>query len=174
MLPKANALAGCGASLYTPKQASLKVGTTNSLIRWARPPSRRPSASGLHFATVLSDCKGPLSPSRVNTGGEIPRAVKDSLRREERFPPSFRARKASLVQPGKPPAPPVLDCTPPWPFGLSPPFRRKTLFAFRVRGDSSTQDFRVMASSIDSRFTRCRHYMPCACAGNASQDCGES
>ena len=48
--------------------------------------------------------------------------------------PLFRARKASLVQSGCPSAPVVLDCTPPFPFGLAPPSRRKNAIRVSRKG----------------------------------------
>jgi hypothetical protein len=112
--------------------------------------------------------------SQQKKPGRIPCGVKDALWRAERSPPSFRAPKTSLVQPGRPPAPPVLDSAPPFPFGLSPPFRRKTLFAFRGRGHhqrsrshEAAGRLRFVAedSWIDS-LNCCRRETPCGLCGN--------
>ena len=82
----------------------------------------------------------PLSPSRAENRGRIPRAVKDALRREARCPPSFRARKASLVQPGRPPALPVLDRTPPPSFGAFAPLPPKNAIRVSRKGDFQTRN----------------------------------
>ena len=70
-----------------------------------------------------------LSPPKQKKGVN-PRAVKDALRRAVRFPPIFRAPQTSLVQTGRPPAPSVLDCTPPYHLGFRPPSAEKRYSRF--------------------------------------------
>jgi hypothetical protein len=94
--------------------------------------------------------------------------------------PIFRARKASLVQTGCPSMPVVLDCTPPVPFGLSPPFRRKTLFAFRVRGIHQEDRPQAMAPVVRRGIlhrqpvTLSAWHAACLCRNRSSIEFGRS
>jgi hypothetical protein len=96
-------------------------------------PSCRPGDSGLRFASVLSDALTPLRPLVQIQGVHPPR--------RQGYPPAVGAAPPHLPRSQSlacadmaPPHRPSLTPLPPFHFGLSPPFRRKTLFAFRVRG----------------------------------------
>lgn len=74
--------------------------------------SRRSDASGLRFGLVPADAGHPYGPQMRKPGANPPRR-QGCPPASARPRPGFRAPKASLVQPGRPSAPLVLDSAPP-------------------------------------------------------------
>ncbi len=83
--------------------------------------------------------------------------------------PSSRARKASLVQPGTPSTPPVLDPVPPLcTLGFRPPSAEKRRSRFAEGGmlnEAAPAGRRGTADSCIDSPIGCRHEVPRACAG---------
>lgn len=89
----------------------------------------------LAIAAVLPDGCRPLPPSRAKKRGRIPPRRQGCPSATGTAPPRSSAlAKPRLCRPGAPPCQSSLTALPPCYLRAFAPFRRKTLFAFRVRG----------------------------------------
>ena len=139
------------AQRTTGSRASLRICSISGCCKAPRHPCR-PRALGLRYrygrkadagAPDAPACANGFQPQSVTCGavlsadmaGVNPPSVKDrDHATSAASSPIFRALKTSLVQTGCPSAPVVLDRLP-LTIRAFAPFHRKTLFAFRVRGD---------------------------------------